>query len=83
MESSSVTMSEQVPPTRMALQLYKAKKVGAKKGYELLKRKSDALKVRNAIISQAIYGYLWLCYKTLWIMVAVVDNFGCHGCVFH
>jgi V-type H+-transporting ATPase subunit D len=38
-------MSEQVPPTRMALQVYKAKRVGAKKGYELLKKKSDALKV--------------------------------------
>ena len=39
-------MSQQVAPTRMALTVYKAKLVGAKKGYELLKKKSDALKVR-------------------------------------
>lgn len=37
--------AQQVAPTRMALQLYKGKLVGAKKGYELLKKKSDALKV--------------------------------------
>ncbi|EWM22488.1 h - or na -translocating f- v-type and a-type atpase (f-atpase) superfamily [Nannochloropsis gaditana] len=35
-----------VAPTRMALTMYKTKRVGAKKGYELLKKKSDALKVR-------------------------------------
>lgn len=40
-------MSAQVAPTRMALQMYKGKLVGAKKGYELLKKKSDALKVMN------------------------------------
>ena len=34
-----------VAPTRMALQVMKTKLVGAKKGYELLKKKSDALKV--------------------------------------
>ena len=28
----------------MTLQLFKSKKVGAKKGYDLLKKKSDALK---------------------------------------
>lgn len=40
------TMSaQQVAPTRMALQTYKGKLLGAKKGYELLKKKSDALKV--------------------------------------
>lgn len=37
--------AQQVAPTRMALQTYKGKLVGAKKGYELLKKKSDALKV--------------------------------------
>lgn len=37
--------AQQVAPTRMALQTYKSKLVGAKKGYELLKKKSDALKV--------------------------------------
>lgn len=38
--------AKQVAPTRMALQTYKSKLVGAKKGYELLKKKSDALKAR-------------------------------------
>ena len=47
-------MSEQVPPTRMALTLYKTKIVGAKKGYELLKKKSDALKVRFRDIMKRI-----------------------------
>lgn len=37
--------AQQVAPTRMALQTYKGKLQGAKKGYELLKKKSDALKV--------------------------------------
>lgn len=37
--------AQQVAPTRMALQMYKGKLLGAKKGYELLKKKSDALKV--------------------------------------
>ena len=37
--------AQQVAPTRMALQTYKGKLLGAKKGYELLKKKSDALKV--------------------------------------
>lgn len=41
--------AQQVAPTRMALQTYKGKLVGAKKGYELLKKKSDALKVTDAI----------------------------------
>lgn len=39
--------AQQVAPTRMALQTYKTKLVGAKKGYELLKKKSDALKVNT------------------------------------
>lgn len=38
--------AEQVPPTRMNLQLYKGKSLAAKKGYDLLKSKADALKVR-------------------------------------
>ena len=33
-----------VAPTRMALTLYKTKRLGAVKGFELLKKKSDALK---------------------------------------
>lgn len=37
-------MSKQVLPSRMALQQTKTKLIGAKKGHELLKKKSDALK---------------------------------------
>mmetsp|Transcript_6384 Transcript_6384/g.9571 ORF Transcript_6384/g.9571 Transcript_6384/m.9571 type:complete len:247 (+) Transcript_6384:109-849(+) len=48
-------MSAQVAPTRMALTLYKGKLVGAKKGYELLKKKSDALKARFRVIAKQIY----------------------------
>ena len=33
-----------VLPSRMTLQVYKARAIGAKKGYDLLKKKSDALK---------------------------------------
>ncbi len=33
-----------VLPSRMTLQTYKARAIGAKKGYDLLKKKSDALK---------------------------------------
>eukprot|EP01029_Cantina_marsupialis_P010873 TRINITY_DN2454_c0_g1_i2.p1 TRINITY_DN2454_c0_g1~~TRINITY_DN2454_c0_g1_i2.p1 ORF type:complete len:202 (+),score=70.31 TRINITY_DN2454_c0_g1_i2:120-725(+) len=36
----------QVFPTRMALTSFKQKEVGAKKGFDLLKKKSDALTVR-------------------------------------
>ena len=42
--SSTVDLS-QVPPTRMNLQVFKGRKDGAKKGYDLLKNKADALKV--------------------------------------
>ncbi|KAI9916858.1 hypothetical protein PsorP6_017201 [Peronosclerospora sorghi] len=38
--------SVQVAPTRMALTTFKSKSVGAKKGFELLKKKADALKMR-------------------------------------
>ena len=44
------TMSDQIPPTRMALTTFRGKRVGAKKGYELLKKKADALKVRFRLI---------------------------------
>lgn len=47
--------AQQVAPTRMALQTYKGKLLGAKKGYELLKKKSDALKVRCACCASG-YG---------------------------
>jgi len=43
------------PPTRMVLTIYKAKHKGAKKGYELLKKKADALKVRFRDIAKAIH----------------------------
>lgn len=37
-------MSNQIVPSRMTKQTFKQKAIGAKKGYELLKKKSDALK---------------------------------------
>ena len=37
-------MSKAVLPSRMNLAVFKIKKVGAKKGYDLLKKKADALK---------------------------------------
>ena len=42
---SFVINLQQVPPTRMNLGTFKAKKVAAQKGYDLLKSKADALKV--------------------------------------
>lgn len=54
----SASMSEQrlnVFPSRMALQTIKGKLIGAKRGYELLKKKSDALKSRIRTITQRIY----------------------------
>lgn len=45
----------EVPPTRMNLTTYKSKKVAAKKGYDLLKKKADALKVRFRDIMKNIY----------------------------
>lgn len=46
--------AQQVAPTRMALQTYKGKLLGAKKGYELLKKKSDALKVGACCASGSV-----------------------------
>lgn len=37
-------MSKAILPSRMNLQVFKLKKVGAKKGFDLLKKKADALK---------------------------------------
>mmetsp|Transcript_32109 Transcript_32109/g.54150 ORF Transcript_32109/g.54150 Transcript_32109/m.54150 type:complete len:266 (+) Transcript_32109:152-949(+) len=48
-------MSE-VPPTRMNLGVFKGKRVAAKKGYDLLKSKADALKVRFREICKVIYA---------------------------
>lgn len=48
-------MSDGVAPTRMALTLYKGKKVAAKKGYELLKKKADALKRRFNDMLKELY----------------------------
>jgi len=47
-------MSDKPPPTRMNQQIFKAKRLGAKKGFELLKKKSDALKVRFRDIARQI-----------------------------
>lgn len=44
-----------VPPTRMNLGVFKGKAVAAKKGYDLLKSKADALKVRFRDICKVIY----------------------------
>lgn len=41
-------------PTRMTLQIYKARGVGASKGLELLKKKSDALSARLRALLQPI-----------------------------
>mmetsp|Transcript_5059 Transcript_5059/g.10319 ORF Transcript_5059/g.10319 Transcript_5059/m.10319 type:complete len:253 (-) Transcript_5059:243-1001(-) len=49
-------MAEIVPPTRMNLTMYKGKKKAAQKGYELLKKKADALKVRFRDIAKKIYA---------------------------
>ena len=46
----------QVAPTRMAQQVYKGKKVAANKGYDLLKKKADALKVRFRDIAKEIHA---------------------------
>lgn len=46
-QAAEAMSAQQVAPTRMALQTYKGKLLGAKKGYELLKKKSDALKVTD------------------------------------
>jgi V-type H+-transporting ATPase subunit D len=49
-------MSEQQPPpTRMVLQVYKGKKVGADKGFKLLKNKADALKTKFRDICKRIH----------------------------
>lgn len=45
----------EVPPTRMNLGVFKGKQVAAKKGYDLLKSKADALKVRFRDICKVIY----------------------------
>ena len=49
-------MAEQLPPpTRMVLQVYKGKKVGADKGFKLLKNKADALKAKFRDICKRIH----------------------------
>jgi V-type H+-transporting ATPase subunit D len=48
-------MSAMPAPTRMALTLFKGKLKGAKKGFDLLKKKADALKVRLRAMTKEIY----------------------------
>lgn len=48
----------QVPPTRMNLGVFKQKHVAAKKGYDLLKSKADALKVRIMWINVVSFGVI-------------------------
>jgi len=43
------------PPTRMVLQQYKGRKVGAEKGFKLLKNKADALKTKFRDICKKIH----------------------------
>mmetsp|Transcript_64199 Transcript_64199/g.113416 ORF Transcript_64199/g.113416 Transcript_64199/m.113416 type:complete len:279 (-) Transcript_64199:158-994(-) len=45
----------EVPPTRMNLGTFKGKKVAAQKGFDLLKSKADALKVRFRDICKVIH----------------------------
>lgn len=63
---SNALFGLQVPPTRMNLTLYKGKYVAAKKGYDLLKNKADALKVIRSNFSKNFvrichFFYLWYC----------------------
>ena len=46
---------DQVFATRMVLQTYKQKAKGAKKGFDLLKKKADALKARIQKMIRAIH----------------------------
>ena len=49
-------MSELLPPpTRMVLQQYKGRKIGAEKGFKLLKNKADALKTKFRDICKKIH----------------------------
>ena len=48
--SSNKQRVDGVFATRMNLTVYKAKGSGASRGYDLLKRKSDALKIRYRLI---------------------------------
>eukprot|EP00742_Colponemidia_sp_Colp-10_P000487 GILJ01000531.1.p1 GENE.GILJ01000531.1~~GILJ01000531.1.p1 ORF type:complete len:249 (+),score=67.25 GILJ01000531.1:81-827(+) len=49
-------MSQQVLPSRMTLAIMKQKRVGAKKGFELLKKKSDALTAKFRAMLKEIYN---------------------------
>jgi hypothetical protein len=53
-------MIKAVPPTRMNLGVFKGKQVAAKKGYDLLKSKADALKVFCSFCFLKFRSYLLL-----------------------
>lgn len=60
-------MSE-IPPTRMNQQIFKGKMKAAQGGHKLLKKKADALKVRNACLR---FFYLY----------SMHDSFYCYCCL--
>ena len=58
-------MSKAILPSRMNLAVFKQKKVGAKKGYDLLKKKSDALKSAKFPISGLSFNDDGVLYKDI------------------
>lgn len=62
-------------PSRMNLQLMKTRKVGAKKGFDLLKKKSDALKMRLQVITKQIYEVCYLAFSHIKNKTRMSDEF--------
>jgi vacuolar-type H+-ATPase subunit D/Vma8 len=53
-------------PTRMTYTLYKGKQVAAQKGYDLLKKKADALAVRLRALLKEIKEVCARCQDKYW-----------------